>query len=97
MRCSLLSICICLLALSGCEEKIKPSVVTLNQKEIPSQESWNSTVMFSDSAKIKAILWAGHIASYTDQRYTLLGDSIHVDFFDEREQHTSLLTARRGR
>lgn len=97
MKRFLPALAFCLIALQGCEEKIKPSVVAMNQKEIPSQESWKSTVIFSDSARTKAILWAGHIASYADQRFTLLSDSIHVDFFNEFEEHTSLLTARRGR
>jgi LPS export ABC transporter protein LptC len=85
------------LVVIGCEEKIRPAVVPIDQTEIPSQESWKSTVVFSDSAKLKAILWAGHIAVYAQQRNTLLSDSIHVDFFNEEEQHTSLLTARRGK
>ncbi len=82
---------------SGCEEKIKPAVVSMAGSDVPSQESWNSTVIFSDSARTKAILWAGHIASYAAEHFTLLTDSIHVDFFNEREEHTSLLTARRGK
>jgi LPS export ABC transporter protein LptC len=90
----------CILACAlvvGCEDKIKPSVVPVPQSEMPSQESWNSTVIFSDSAKVKAILWAGHIAVYSQQRFTLLDDSIHVDFYDEMGEHTSSLTARRGK
>ena len=83
--------------LAGCEEKLKPSVVPLSREDFPSQESWNSTVVFSDSAKIKAILWAGHIAAYGNERYTLLDDSIHVDFYNDLQEHTSLLTARRGK
>lgn len=82
---------------TGCEEKIKPSVVAVPDKDIPSQESWNSTVTFSDSARVKAILWSGHIAVYTSKQYTLLRDSLRVDFFDEVEHHTSLLTARWGK
>lgn len=81
----------------ACEERIRPSVVAVNQTEIPSQESWNSTVTFTDSGKVKAILWAGHIASFAPQQHTLLSDSIHVDFFDDLEHHSSLLTAQRGK
>ena len=44
-----LMVCLC-----GCEEKIKPSVVPIDEKDIPSQESWNSTVTFTDSGKVKA-------------------------------------------
>ncbi len=91
------SLTIASLCFVGCEEKIKPPVVPLPNTEQPSQESWNSTITFSDSARIKAILWAGHIARYTQQRSTLLQDSVRVDFFDADQKHTSLLTARRGR
>ena len=86
-----------LILFCGCEERVKPSLVPLTQTDLPSQESWKSRVIFSDSAKMKAILWAGHIAVYSNQRFTLLEDSIHVDFFNEQEQHTSVLTARRGK
>jgi LPS export ABC transporter protein LptC len=85
------------LALPGCEEKVRPSIVSLPDANVPSQESWRSTVTFSDSARIKAILWAGHIAVHASSQFTLLDDSIHVDFFDEAERHSSTLTALRGR
>lgn len=42
-------------------------------------------------------MWAGHIAVFQEQRHTLLGDSIHVDFYNSRGEHTSVLTARRGK
>lgn len=85
------------LFLSACEEKIRPSVVAVNQTDYPSQESWKSTVTFTDSGKVTAILWSGHIASYAERQYTLLSESVRVDFFNEMEEHTSLLTARRGK
>jgi LPS export ABC transporter protein LptC len=86
-----------LLLAGGCEEKLKPSVVPLEEGRLPGQESWLSTVTLTDSAKVKAILWAGYIAVYTDRQQTLLDDSIHVDFFNAEEEHASVLTARRGR
>jgi len=85
------------LLFAGCEDRVRPSVVALGQTEVPSQESWNSTVVFSDSARTRALLTAGYIAVYTPQGYTLLSDSVHVDFYDDEERHTSQLTARRGR
>ncbi|HCV44382.1 MAG TPA: LPS export ABC transporter periplasmic protein LptC [Bacteroidetes bacterium] len=94
---SSLTIVLLVLFLVACEEKIRPSVVAVSQAEVPSQESWNSTVTFTDSGKVKAILWSGHIASFSERQYTHLSESIHVDFFDEFEKHTSLLTARRGK
>ena len=86
-----------LLLLAGCGEKINPSIQPLPESSLPSQESWRSTVYFTDSARIKAILWAGHIADFQGQRVTFLDDSVHVDFFDAEGRHTSLLTARRGK
>jgi LPS export ABC transporter protein LptC len=88
---------VALLLLAGCAEKINPSVQPLPDSSLPSQESWKSTVYFTDSARIKAILWAGHIADFQNQRITFLDDSVHVDFFDGEGRHTSLLTSRRGR
>jgi LPS export ABC transporter protein LptC len=82
---------------AGCEEKVQPGPEAIARGETPGQESWNSTVRFSDSARLRALLWAGHIAVYPENRYTLLSDSIHVDFYNEQQEHTSVLTARRGR
>lgn len=82
---------------AGCEEKLRPSISSVNVRDLPAQESWNSTVTFSDSAKIKAILWAGYIAVFSDKQYTLLHDSVHIDFYDEQERRSSVLTAEKGR
>ena len=96
MRSVVLS-AVLLVVFAGCEEKVKPSVTPIGQGEIPSQESWNSTVLLSDSAHIRAVVWAGHISSFSQQQFTVLADSVHVDFFNDRDEHTSLLTARWGR
>jgi LPS export ABC transporter protein LptC len=97
MRLRFILVAALCIAIAGCEEKVRPDVRPLARAEIPDQESWSSTVRFSDSARVKAILWAGHIAVYSQQKSTLLSDSIHVDFFNEQEVHTSVLTARRGK
>lgn len=86
-----------MLILTACEEKIKPSVVRIPvMDEVPAQESWNSTIFFSDSGKIKAILKAGHITQYIRKQRTFMDGGIRVDFFDLQEQHTSFLTANKG-
>ncbi len=86
-----------LLAWTGCEEKIRPAVASGPLADLPSQESWNSTVTFTDSARVRAVLWSGHISVYSRLQYTLLEESVRVDFYNEAEQHTSRLTARRGK
>ena len=86
----------CSLLLS-CEEKIKPSVASAAAgKDLPSQESWNATITFTDSGRISGILHAGYIAGYDDKQTTLLDSNITVDFYDELGKHTSVLTARKG-
>lgn len=82
---------------SSCEERIRPSILSdLRGKELPSHESWNTTITFSDSGTTKAILKVGHLAKYEYRQKTLLDAGLHVDFFDVNGRHTSVLTAQGG-
>lgn len=85
------------LLFSSCEEKIKPPISPGLGGDIAGQESWDAKITFTDSGKISGILRAGHISMYPDRKYTLLDSNIVVDFFDEHEIHTSVLTANNGR
>ena len=89
---------LCSLLVFGCEGKIKPSVASVNASGgLPSQESWNATITFTDSGTVTGILRAGYIASYADKKVTFLDSSITVDFYDEYGRHSSVLTAHKGR
>jgi LPS export ABC transporter protein LptC len=80
------------------EEKIKPTIDQSFQGDrLPAQESWNSTVFFTDSGKTKAILNAGHLQVFEDTKETLLDGGIKVDFYNEQEIKTTTLTSKRGR
>jgi LPS export ABC transporter protein LptC len=82
----------------SCEERIKPSVLGgLNNAELPSHESWGSTITFSDSGQIRAILKVGHLRKFEDSQMTLLDGGLHVDFFDENGHHSSVLTSLEGK
>lgn len=96
MRTAAALLC-CLLLSTGCEDRVRPAVTAVPAADPPAQESWNSTVTFSDSGRVKAVLWSGHISVYTVREMTLFEDSVHVDFYSERGDRTSTLTARRGR
>ena len=79
-------------------KRVKPSVDgKLNVEELPSQESWNSVITFSDSGKISAILYAGHLRKFDDKRETFLDQNIKVDFYDQNEVQTTTLTSVKGR
>ncbi|MCZ7555029.1 MAG: LPS export ABC transporter periplasmic protein LptC [Bacteroidia bacterium] len=98
MRSILPMLVLSLALLVGCGEKVKPPIQRAGTEEqSPDQESWNSRVIFSDSGLVRAELYARHIRMYRDRRETLLDSGIVVDFYDRNEQHTSRLTARRGR
>jgi lipopolysaccharide export system protein LptC len=80
------------------EKRVKPTINTnLNVEKLPDQESWNSTVFFSDSGKTEAILKAGRIRVYYDTKETLLDSNIHIDFYDRYGKISSVLTAKKGK
>ncbi len=88
-----------LLLLFACKsERLKPPIdYTFKDEDIPIQESWNSEVTFSDSGKIKAILFAGHIQVFPQRSETLIDDKVKIDFYDEEQIKTTTLTSKRGR
>lgn len=88
-----------LLFIAGCSQKRVQPVIGYNLQvsKIPSQESWNSKVVFSDSGKTKAILYTGHIRVFSESLETLLDSNVKVDFYDLNQIHTSTLTSKRGR
>ena len=93
----LLGVCIVMLALAGCEEKVRPSVLNgVSSAQLPSQESWKSTITFSDSGIVKAIVNAGHIYAFDNSRITYMDSGVVIDFFDEFGKHTTVLTSRSG-
>ncbi len=65
--------------------------------EYPNQESWNAKMYFTRDGKRQAVLTAGYIAKYTDQHYTLLKESVRVDFYDSEGKIKSVLTSREGK
>lgn len=79
-------------------KRVKPSVdLNLNTQELPSQESWNSVITFTDSGKTKAILWTGHLRKFDDKRETFLDKNVKVDFYNDVQIKTSTLTSKKGR
>ncbi len=83
----------------GCtKEKVEPTVnVQLTAEEIPDQESWNSTIFFTDSGRTRAILIASHLRVFSKNKETLLDSNIRVEFYNNEEIHTTTLTSKRGR
>ncbi len=79
-----------------CTEKVQPPVVNLNISELPSQESWNSTIVFSDSGKTRAIMKVGHLRTFEISKETLMDSTMQIDFYNKLEIKSTTLTAKRG-
>jgi LPS export ABC transporter protein LptC len=81
----------------GCEEKIKPSVLsTLDSRTLPQQESWNSTIVVSDSGHVSAIILAGYIRMFETSQKTEMSQGVKVRFFGASGEQTSVLTSEEG-
>lgn len=79
-------------------KEVKPKVDTsFIAEELPAQESWNSTVFFTDSGKTVAILYTGHLQLFNSRKETILDDGVKVEFFNQFEKRTTTLTSKRGR
>jgi LPS export ABC transporter protein LptC len=86
------------LACLGCEEKIKPSVLPgIDSQSLPQQESWNSKIVLSDSGRITAIIYATYVRVFQSPAETHLLDGIKVQFYDEKGNVSSVLTAQSGK
>ncbi|MDZ7624785.1 MAG: LPS export ABC transporter periplasmic protein LptC [Ignavibacteriaceae bacterium] len=90
---------ILLLTLISCTGKdVKPKVdSSFIVEELPAQESWNSTIFFTDSGKTAAILYTGHLQLFNTRKETILEDGVKVEFFNSLEVKTTTLTSKRGR
>lgn len=79
------------------DEKIKPIVENnRSETEIPSHESWNSKITFTNDGKIRAVLFSNHLKKYDLQKITLL-EVVKINFYDSGQSVTTTLTSKRGR
>ncbi|QQS37747.1 MAG: LPS export ABC transporter periplasmic protein LptC [Ignavibacteriales bacterium] len=95
----MVSVIILSLFISACSgERVKPVIdPNLVVEELPTQESWNSKVVFTDSGQTKAILHTGHLRVFSKSMETLLDDGVKVDFYNQMEKISTVLTSKRGR
>ncbi len=78
------------------EPKVKPSVAEIEGAELPSQESWDDTIYFSENGRLQAILVTAHLREYDEQKIKLL-DSVYARFYNKNEKLTSTLTSDSGK
>ena len=60
---------------------------------IPDQESWEAIIILTSKGKMRAKIQSGHLEKYNEKSHILLDINVIVDFFDQDERHTSILTS----
>lgn len=78
------------------EPKVQPSIALIDAQELPSQESWNDTIYFSENGRLQAILISAHLREFDEKKIKLL-DSVYVRFFDKDEKVNSTLISDSGK
>ncbi len=85
-------------AFLGCDEGPKAlpsnSNIPIVGADKPGQVSYNTSMNFSASGILRAILHAGRVQTFETKRYTWLDSSVRVDFYNKEGLHSSTLTSR---
>jgi len=82
---------------AGCTSKEEPpSGGGSPSGVVPDQESWNSTIIFSQSGITTAVISAAHLMKFEKKGITELDGGLKVDFYNRDGTHSSTLTAERA-
>ena len=76
---------------------VSETVQDMRSREgLPDQESWGVTIILTNEGLMRAKVKSGHLEKYNEKEFVLLDSSVTVDFFDDKEQHTSVLTSKKA-
>ncbi|MFC1553644.1 LPS export ABC transporter periplasmic protein LptC [candidate division KSB1 bacterium] len=85
---------ISLILLSGCSvDQGESEVTSANNIETPDRQIWNYKVTMSTNGKKTAEVKSGYMEQYFSRSVYELSDSVEVNFYDENENHTSVLNS----
>jgi len=79
--------------LVACAEE--PPVVQV-RSNLPDQQFTNSRIVITENGITSAIVAAKHVNVYEDRNYTVVDDSIAIQFFNKEGKRVSTLTAKHG-
>ncbi|MCE5250897.1 LPS export ABC transporter periplasmic protein LptC [bacterium] len=91
-RCIAFLILAGLLAM-GCEEEKPPVTV---RSDLPNQQFSDARIVITEKGVTSAIVSAKHVDVFEDRNYTVVNDSISIQFFNKEGKRASTLTARHG-
>jgi LPS export ABC transporter protein LptC len=93
----LLLLILLFLSISCDDEKIKPKInFTIDEENMPIQQSWNSKILFTENGILKGILYTDYLEAFKKPKEKLL-TNVKVEFFNSKGIKTSQLTSKRGR
>ncbi|HEY3875310.1 MAG TPA: LPS export ABC transporter periplasmic protein LptC [Candidatus Kapabacteria bacterium] len=83
--------------LVACDEspRVMPSAGSVPDlgADKPGQVSYNTSMNFSASGVLRAILHAGRVQTFETKHYTWLDSAVHVDFYNSSGLHSSTMTS----
>lgn len=80
--------------LPGCSgEREKPTSTIVIGPDAPDDESWHSTMLFTDSSFTRARLQVGHARRYISRMETLLDSGVYVEFYNNEGLISATLVA----
>ncbi len=68
-----------------------------NSGKTITQEVWDSSLFLTKEGRRQAIVHFGHMVQYEEDENAYFDDSVRVDFYDQQGNHSSKLTAERGK
>lgn len=71
----------------------KPQEHVVIPPDAPDDESWHTTILFTDSVRMKARMTVGHARRYVNRMQTLLDSSVYVEFYDSKGEINATLIA----
>jgi LPS export ABC transporter protein LptC len=93
----LLLLLLLIFSISCDDEKIKPKInFTIDEENMPIQQSWNSKILFTENGILKGILYTDYLEAFKKPKEKLL-TKVRVEFFNSKGIKTSQLTSKRGR
>ena len=68
----------------------------ISRDGMPDQESWGVNIILTDEGLIRAKVSSGHLEKYNEKEFIMLDSNVTVDFYDDKEQHTSVLNSNKA-
>lgn len=80
----------------ACDKHDSTPVEVREKVDLPDQEMWNFKITATDRGTLQAIINAGHMRRFANRSLALFDEGVHIDFFDEKGETASVLTAKGG-